>query len=95
MADQIPQITALASFLDALLYMEHKMHTAPNAVQAKKRIAKFLNLPTNIGYSFYAGELGVVLADSGKEARVKSALKSFGYKIVENENGLYEAVKIK
>lgn len=93
MADQIPQITAIASFLDAFLFMEHKMHTAKNAVQAKKRISKFLNLPLNVSYPIYAGELGMALIEGGKGESVRRILKSYNYTIVEHPNGLYEAVK--
>jgi hypothetical protein len=96
MADQIPEIQALASLMDALLYIRHKMHTAPNAVSAKKRISKFLNIPANSSYSVYAGELAVALMEGGHMTeRVTGVLKSLKFKLVANSNGLYEVKNIK
>jgi|688.fasta_scaffold2514131_1 hypothetical protein len=71
----VPIIQAVASFQDACLFIATKMHIAPNASAAKKRIAKAIGLPENVSYPVYAAMLGTVLIDNGKKDLVKNNMK--------------------
>ncbi len=71
---EIPMLQAYASFMDAILFIKHKMHTAPNASAMKKIISKKLGLSPNASYNSYAYELGVTLINNGYEKKIYSFL---------------------
>lgn len=71
----IPMSLAKASFIDAVMYVKHKMHTAPNASGAKSRIAQELGLGKNVSYKVYIKELGNVLIENGQKDFVEKILK--------------------
>jgi|GEM_PF-5141047 len=89
----VPVIQAVASYLDACLYITDKMHTASNAAAAKKRIAKAIGLPENVSYPIYAAMLGEVLYDNGKGDLFERTKKRHNLVVKRNGNYIEYVVK--